>query len=148
MPNNGDVRPTSQLNANNYNEISNTQQYSLDQSFKGTLKKDSGHNPECVHKHDDDTTDDPWPESFDPMRPEKPFIPIIKQAGHINSVIEAEAHSNLRSHKRPQRNQKNFNLFKYRRKPPTSSSSRAFQPSIKGPQEFFPSMQGNIFQIY
>lgn len=95
-----------------------------------------------INEIDDDTDDEPWPESFDPMKPEKPFLPIIKNNRDLNSIIENEEHSNLLSYKRPQRNQKQFDVYNY----PTTkdvASPKSFNPSIKGPKEFFPSIKGN-----
>ena len=94
-----------------------------------------------INQIDDDTDDEPWPESFDPLKPEKPFLPIIKNNRYQNSIIENEATSNLISYKRPQRNQKQFDVYKY----PSNNnvaSSKSFKPSIKGPKEFFPSIKG------
>lgn len=95
-----------------------------------------------INEVDDDTNDDPWPESFDPLNPEKPFLPISKNNRYQNSIIEQEANSNLISYKRPQRNQKQFDVYNY----PINkdvASSKSFKPSIKGPKEFFPSIKGD-----
>ena len=94
----------------------------------------------------DDTEDDPWPESFDPLNPEKPFLPISKNNRYQNSIIEHEAHSNLISYRRPQRNQKQFDVYNYPIKKDVASS-KSFKPSIKGPKEFFPSIKGDFRNI-
>ena len=127
---------------------SQTSNYNINGNINGGLSYEnvidvSNYN---INSNYDDTDDEPWPESFDPMKPEKPFLPIINNNRYQNSIIEHEAQSNLISYKRPQRNQKQFDIYSY----PTSkdgASSKSFKPSIKGPKEFFPSIKGNNLQI-
>ena len=137
MPNKPNRYPASQVNSGNYNNNAIVIQ---DNQGSKDVSVDENN---CHHNHDDDDTkEDPWPESFDPMKPEKPFLPITRQTQNAKYVIEAEAHSNLIPHTRPQRNQKNFGLYSYQPKR-DKSTSRSFKPSHKGPKEFFPSLQGN-----
>ena len=124
---------------NNYNDKG---YFNADLSYENVVDV-SNFNTDQI---DDDTDDEPWPESFDPLKPEKPFLPIIKNNRYQNSIIENEAASNLISYKRPQRNQKQFDVHNY----PNNykvASSKSFKPSIKGPKEFFPSIKGRYRSI-
>ena len=94
----------------------------------------------CSHSHDDDTDDEPWPESFDPLKPEQPFTPIFKQPGNSNANFRLEEELNLIPYRRPQRNQKRFGTKRYYRNKP-AQLSKSFSASLRGPMEFYPSLQ-------
>ena len=104
------------------------------------------HHRNCTFTHfDDDTDEDPFPESFDPMAlGTQSFLPINGNKGRANSAIEAEAHLHQRPHRRPQRYQKK-KYGRYKNRLPFKRDllkHKSFKPSIKGPTQFFPSIEG------
>ena len=137
-------KPSAQVNGNKSNNENSIIKYTSEEN------KSSGHGlgKGCSHNHDDDTDEEPWPESFDPAKPEKPFTPIFTQPPrHPILDIKLEEESNLISHKRPQRNQKQFVLNNLNYPNIAAPSSRSFKASYKGPIEFFPSLKRKNYMM-